>query len=469
MNIVKYKGLDVNPANLHESITVKTLQTPNIRLNESTGAEEYLMPRIEAIHAGATRNYNHYLAERLKGDPLKKTGVYSWMDPYAKPVIYNHDTETEVTGRILHAAYADYTQAGRPGIILIPKITEPRAVESLKAGRLLTVSVGATTNAAVCSICGTDIINEGYCGHMKGEQYDGRVCEWIAGDIWFDELSWVNVPADQDAMVVDTQTSIFINSPDNTEKATTHESSATRPLTELFGVPKGTTLVVPKTLTEADQKPAEKQGQEENRGMEKTKLEAEVIENNEPAEVTPAVVEDKPETVADAEVETPEEPAKAEESDVEEPEKDIDSEEPEAEPAQDEQAEEGLEENASVVPYEQIVLENTGLKSQVESLTAELKKILISQITEKSHVKKELKDSFEQRLGERSIESLRDKLIDLTEEMSFVAKQEPVKEEASRIVKKVVSPVPVNTESAQKETVLTEQEKVENYKKLFGL
>lgn len=465
MNIVRYKGLDVNPANLHESITVKTSQTPNIRLNESTGAEEYLMPRIEAIHAGATRNYNHYLAERLKGDPLKKTGVYSWMNPYAKPVIYNHDTETEVTGRILHAAYADYTQAGRPGIILIPKISEPRAVESLKAGRLLTVSVGATTDAAVCSICGTDIINEGYCGHMKGEQYDGRVCEWIAGDIWFEELSWVNVPADQDAMVVDTQTSIFLNTPENTEATQSQSTSANRPLTELFGVPKGTTLIVPKTLTEAEKTLAEKQGQEENRGMENTNPEAEVVETDTTAEETPVTVEVETETVVEPVV--TEEPKETEEPVAAEPEAEKPAEEPEA-PKKDE-AEEELAESFASIDHAQIVLENAGLKHQVESLTSELKKILISQIAEKTQVKPELKESFEQRLNERSIESLRDKLTDLAEEMSFVEKEVAVKEEAPRTVKKVVSPVPVNTERVSKETVLTEQEKLNTYKKLLGL
>lgn len=37
-------------------------------LTESTTGNEYIMPRIEAIHAGRTKNFNHYLAEKLKGD-----------------------------------------------------------------------------------------------------------------------------------------------------------------------------------------------------------------------------------------------------------------------------------------------------------------------------------------------------------------------------------------------------------------
>jgi regulator of replication initiation timing len=160
------------------------------------------MPRIEAIHAGTTRNYTRYPAEKLRGDESLKSGVYSWMHPFAKPVIYNHDVNTEASGRIQAAAFAEFTAAGRPGIIVVPKITQESAIDDILGGRLLTVSIGATTDAAYCSICGTDIINEGFCGHMKGESYDGVTAEWIVGNVYFDELSWVNVPADSNAMII---------------------------------------------------------------------------------------------------------------------------------------------------------------------------------------------------------------------------------------------------------------------------
>lgn len=204
---MKFTGLDIDPRKISESLTVK----PKIQLEsgkafqESTteGGLRYLLPRIEAIHAGTTRNNTRYPAEKLRGSQELKSGVFSWMHPYAKPVIYNHDTDTEATGRIQTAAFAEYTTAGRPGIIVVPKITQAKAIDDILGGRLLTVSIGATTDAAICSVCGTDIISEGFCGHMKGEEYDGVKAEWIAGNLWFDELSWVNVPADQDAMIVE--------------------------------------------------------------------------------------------------------------------------------------------------------------------------------------------------------------------------------------------------------------------------
>ncbi|MFE4029177.1 hypothetical protein ACFX4N_23770 [Priestia sp. YIM B13551] len=210
MNILKWKGLEVDPMKISESITTSAQITQvDTAFNESTSESgiTVLYPKIEAIHEGRTRNFNRYTAEKLKGDPDLRSGVYSWTAPYPKPVIHNHDTTTEATGRVYSASYSDYTSAGRPGIIVTPKITQEKAIKDIMEGRLLTVSIGASTNAAVCSVCGTDIINEGWCGHMRGEEYDGQVCEWVAGDLFFDELSWVNVPADSDAMIVNANTS----------------------------------------------------------------------------------------------------------------------------------------------------------------------------------------------------------------------------------------------------------------------
>lgn len=204
MNILKWKGLDIDPKEIHESVTTKAqISQIDTAFNESTSESgiTVLYPKIEAIHEGRTRNFNRYTAEKLKGNHELKSGVYSWTQPFPKPVIHNHDVNTEATGRVYSASFTEYTSAGRPGIIVTPKITQEKAIKDILEGRLLTVSIGATTNAAVCTVCGTDIINEGWCGHMRGEQYDGNVCEWVAGDLFFDELSWVNVPADSDAMI----------------------------------------------------------------------------------------------------------------------------------------------------------------------------------------------------------------------------------------------------------------------------
>jgi len=175
----------------------------NLVESETAGGLKYLMPRIEAIHAGTTRNNTRYLAEKLRGSAELKSGTYSWLHPYAKPIIYNHDIESRSTGRVHSAFFSELTAAGRPGITVVPKITDKQAIEDILGGLLLTVSIGATTDSATCSLCMTDILEEGFCGHHKGEVYEGTKVEWIAGNLWFDELSWVNVPADQDAMITD--------------------------------------------------------------------------------------------------------------------------------------------------------------------------------------------------------------------------------------------------------------------------
>lgn len=237
VKILKYKGLDIDPSKLNETVSVKNISAGGISLQESTSGESYVMPRIEAIHSGATANSIYYPADKLKGDKDLQSGVYSWTKPYGKPVIYNHDLHTEVTGRIERAAYSEYTEAGKPGIILVPKISEPSAVQAVRDGRLLTVSIGASTNHAICSICGTDIINEGYCGHMKGEEYDEEIAHWIVGDIFFNELSWVNQPADSNAFVVDSDVSQEIVVRD------TEEDLHDKDLNEYYGVPKKIQIV----------------------------------------------------------------------------------------------------------------------------------------------------------------------------------------------------------------------------------
>lgn len=201
--------LSFNPAKVFESAAVMPQTKGALPKTREAAIGSAILPKelyvqIEAIHAGTSRNYNRYPAEKLRGDVKIRSGMYSWNHPYPKPLIYNHDVDTEATGRIIDARYVEMTQAGRPGIVVTAKVTDAKAIESVLDGRLLTVSIGATSNAAVCSICGTDIIEEGFCGHMRGESYGGEIAEWVTGDLWFDELSWVNVPADQDAMIVGT-------------------------------------------------------------------------------------------------------------------------------------------------------------------------------------------------------------------------------------------------------------------------
>lgn len=179
---------------------------------KSSETRTVLKPRIEAIHAGRTRNNNIYPAEKLRGDrtfkdengSLMPSGVHSFTMPYPKPMVIDHYTSADnCTGRIVNAQFVKDAVTNKEMIVIIPEITSEDAVEKILDGRYLTVSVGVSTDSAICNICGNDIINNGWCDHEKGEVYDGVKCGWIIGNIWFDECSWVAVPADTSAKVVD--------------------------------------------------------------------------------------------------------------------------------------------------------------------------------------------------------------------------------------------------------------------------
>lgn len=188
--------------------TIEELTSENVP-NQTEEAQKdkpqaLVRPRIEAIHAGATKNWTFYSAEKLKGDPKLHSGVYSWSYPYPKPMLKNHDSyKGEPLGRIHQAEFVVETpRAKRPGIIVTPDILDDDAAAKIRDGRYCTVSIGAHTDSITCSICGWDVLNDWECpDHERGKMYDNQTATWILGNLWFDELSFVNVPADQDAMV----------------------------------------------------------------------------------------------------------------------------------------------------------------------------------------------------------------------------------------------------------------------------
>jgi hypothetical protein len=152
---------------------------------------------VEAIHSGLTRNYTFYPAQNLE----KSTD--SWTTPYLKPVIKNHNTDEEPNGRVLSATFKQSNIApDKQTIQLELEIIDPDAIQKVLDGRYQTLSIGGNTSSAVCSICGKDLVKEGYCGHMKGRVYESKQAYWIIGEMEFDEISWVNVPADRNAQVI---------------------------------------------------------------------------------------------------------------------------------------------------------------------------------------------------------------------------------------------------------------------------
>jgi hypothetical protein len=145
---------------------------------------------------GLTSNYNNYSLVELE------KSLQSWVEPYPKPVILNHDMTSEPIGRVM-AAKVDKESDGSGFIRLQIAITDPLAAQKIMDQRYLTGSVGGKANKAICSISGEDLAAEDANGrprvpkYKRGQVYKGKLAFIDMQDISFKEYSFVNQPADQ--------------------------------------------------------------------------------------------------------------------------------------------------------------------------------------------------------------------------------------------------------------------------------
>ena len=145
---------------------------------------------------GLTANYNNYSAAELE------KALQSWVEPYPKPIILNHDLNSEPLGRII-AARMDTEEDGSPYVRLQLAITDPVAAQKIADKRYLTGSVGGRAGKAVCSITGEDLASEDASGrprtakYKRGQVYKGKLSYIDMQEISFKEYSFVNQPADQ--------------------------------------------------------------------------------------------------------------------------------------------------------------------------------------------------------------------------------------------------------------------------------
>jgi len=157
-----------------------------------------LIVEVAAIHEGMTSNFNFYPAEALEAS------LESWVSPYPKPIIMNHDPSSEPVGRVMGAKMekeADDT----PYVLLQVAITDPEAIRKVVDQRYLTGSVGGSAKQANCSVCGVDWAEASPrnipCKHSRGKTYKGKLCYMEMNGIGFKEYSFVNMPADQRSSV----------------------------------------------------------------------------------------------------------------------------------------------------------------------------------------------------------------------------------------------------------------------------
>jgi len=189
-----------------ESFTVlmPDFSKSDVDFSESFNSKHGLIIEVAAIHEGLTANYNNYSTEELE------KALESWVEPYPKPIILNHDLNTEPIGRVI-AARMDKESDGSSFVRLQVAITDPVAAQKVMDKRYLTGSVGGRAGKAVCSISGEDLAQETDSGrprmpkYRRGKVYKGKLAYIDMQDISFKEYSFVNQPADQKSGVRSTK------------------------------------------------------------------------------------------------------------------------------------------------------------------------------------------------------------------------------------------------------------------------
>lgn len=158
-----------------------------------------LIIEIAAIHEGLTANYNMYAASELE------KALETWVQPYPKPILLNHDHHSDPMGRVMAASMANEDD-GSPYVKLQAAVTKPDAIARVKDKRFLTGSIGGKADKALCSICGVDWaateMERGLpCAHKRGKIYEGKLAYFELKDLKFIEYSFVNVPGDSKSLI----------------------------------------------------------------------------------------------------------------------------------------------------------------------------------------------------------------------------------------------------------------------------
>lgn len=154
---------------------------------------------FEATHSGRRINYALYTSDSMAED------CSSFMMPFAKPLIKNHDRHTEPLGRIINVNFdkSEFLEDSDT-INTTFRVSDQDAMEKFADGRYKTMSIGAGAKKIVCNTCGKTILDSGkmkFCGHWRGETYKDSVCTWTMTSLDYREGSVVNDPADEYAQV----------------------------------------------------------------------------------------------------------------------------------------------------------------------------------------------------------------------------------------------------------------------------
>lgn len=360
IEIKEYVGATFNTVN-----SVK----PKINLTESYAEvpmeKDSLMVDIEAMHSVITRNNTYYTEKCLKDS------IPYWTAPYNRPVIMHHnETDGAIIGRVRAANYIAHSRRSETGALeLTANIGEEQGKKGIKNGTLTTVSIGVIAHDIRCSICGTNLVEEGMCEHEKGEAYDGKLCYWIIEKMEPKEVSYVIVPSDPYAHnihIYDTKQN------KNEVKESMNYATDTNPFEELANELK-------ESIDSQEIKAAPEEAAVKTDMAEGTVVEEEIKKETEVVPETVEVKEEEP---------VVESPVAEEEKPAEESKEDSKEEEPVKEEPKEEPVKEEVKEEEKPEADKELVKEIDELKAKIAALESEKAELLLKVKSEK-----ELKES----------------------------------------------------------------------------
>ena len=177
-----------------------------------------LKVRIDATHSGLLTNRRVYpgrrVARSFKSFYSTERGGTAEFD---KPVQLHHNDFQDPVGRVVGAKFTrlksgtDFNQdfvdpdtdgKGSGVVTVDAEIVDPEAIQKILDGRYLSVSSGHSTDKMLCSVCGEDLFDYKKCEHMPGKSYDKQLCFAITGNLTYHEISFVNIPAQSAAKVI---------------------------------------------------------------------------------------------------------------------------------------------------------------------------------------------------------------------------------------------------------------------------
>lgn len=329
--------------------------------------KDSLMVDIEAIHSIITRNDTLYTEKCIKDS------IPYWTAPYERPVIMHHnEKDGKIIGRVKAANYIEKSErSGTAALELIANIGDEEGKKGIKNGTLATVSIGAIAHDIRCSICGTNLVEEGMCEHDKGEIYDGKRCYWIVNKIEPKEVSYVIVPSD-----------IYAHNTRVYDAVKKNKNEVNESMSNIFA-----DLIEAHGLNSIDVTESKVEETKEGTQVEEEVKDGAKVNESEKTEEQKAESEEESKKEEEKSEEKKEEEAKQPETEDKEEGKD---EEKKDEPKEEEKEAEKVEENKELEEAKEKIAE---LTAKVETLTAENIKLSKQVETEKA-----LKESAEAEL-----------------------------------------------------------------------